>query len=98
MSDMTGGSTRSPAATDRSEGFGERLQGTMIERAHEMPPHLIAPLVAEVIAAIGGRGVAVFLQDYDQMTLVPLTGRGLVVEEPQPIDGSVAGQAFLGRV
>ncbi len=32
----------SPAATDRSEGFGERLLGTMIERAHEMSPQLIA--------------------------------------------------------
>ena len=96
MSDMTEGSTRSPAAIDRSEGFGERLLGTMIDRAHEMPPQLIAPLVAEVIAAIGGRDVAVWLQDYDQMTLVPLPGRGLVVGEPQPIDGSVAGEAFLG--
>lgn len=89
-------STGSPTATDRSEGFGERLLGTMIDRAHEMPAHLIAPLVAEVIAAIGGRDVAVFLQDYDQMTLVPLPGRGLVVEKPEPIEGSFAGRAFLG--
>ena len=96
MSDESAEAARSPAAPDRSEGFGERLLGTLIERAHEMPPQLIAPLVAEVIAAIGGRNVAVFLQDYDQRSLVPLPGRGLVVEEPQPIDGSVAGDAFLG--
>ena len=68
----------------------------MIDRAHEMPPQLIAPLVAEVIAAIGGRDVAVFLQDYDQMTLVPLPGKGLVVGKPEPIEGSFAGRAFLG--
>jgi hypothetical protein len=37
-------------AVDRSEGFGERLLGLLLDRAHEMPPHLIAPLVAE-----GGR-------------------------------------------
>ncbi len=84
------------ASIDRSEGFGERLLGTMIERAHEMPPHLIAPLVAEVIAAIGGRDVAVLLQDYDQLTLVPLPGQGLVVAEPEPIEDSEAGRAFLG--
>lgn len=95
MSDEAEGTTRSTAPTDRSEGFGERLLGTMIEQAHEMPPHLIAPLVAEVIAAFGGRDVAVFLQDYDQRTLVPLPGRGLVEQEAQPIDGSVAGEAFL---
>lgn len=36
------------------------------------------------------------LPDYDQLSLVPLPGRGLLVEEPVPIDGSVAGRAFLG--
>jgi len=86
---------RSPAGVDRSEGFGERLLGTLIDRAHEMPPQLIAPLVAEVIGMIGGRDVAVLLQDYDQLTLVPLPGRGLVLEAPMPIDGSLAGRAFL---
>jgi serine phosphatase RsbU (regulator of sigma subunit) len=89
-------SIRGQAAADRSEGFGERLLGTLIDRAHEMPPHLIAPLVAEVIAVIGGRDVTVLLQDYDQLTLVPLPGRGLLVEEPVPIDESWAGRAFLG--
>jgi serine phosphatase RsbU (regulator of sigma subunit) len=88
--------SRDPAPVDRSEGFGERLLGTLIDRAHEMPPQLIAPLVAEVIAVIGGRDVTVLLQDYDQLTLVPLPGRGLLVEEPVPIDGSLAGRAFLG--
>jgi hypothetical protein len=84
------------SAVDRSEGFGERLLGSMIDRAHEMPPQLIAPLVAEVIAVIGGRNVAVYLQDYEQMALVPLPGDGLVVGEPEPIEGSSpAGRAFL---
>jgi len=83
-----------PAATDRSEGFGERLLGTMIERAHEMPPQLIAPLVAEVIAAIGGSDVTVLLQDYDQKYLVPLPGTGLYIGPPEPIHDSPAGDAF----
>ena len=87
---------RERAEVDRSEGFGERLLGALIDRAHEMPPQLIAPLVAEVIAVIGGRDVAVSLQDYDQLMLMPLPGRGLVVEDPVPIDGSMAGRAFLG--
>jgi serine phosphatase RsbU (regulator of sigma subunit) len=61
-----------------------------------MPPQLIAPLVAEEITVIGGRDVTVYLQDYDQLTLVPLPGRGLLVSDPAPIDGSLAGRAFLG--
>ncbi len=89
-------SARPPDGVDRSEGFGERLLGTLIDRAHEMLPHLIAPLVAELIAVIGARDVTVLLQDYDQLTLVSLPGRGLLTEAPMPIDGSSAGRAFLG--
>jgi hypothetical protein len=81
--------------TDRSEGFGERLLGAMLDRAHEMPPQLIAPLVAEEVARIGGREVCILLQDYGQRVLRALPGRGLTVPEPARIDSSVAGQAFL---
>jgi phosphoserine phosphatase RsbU/P len=90
-----GQSDRFPAeGANRSEGFGERLLGSLLDRAHTMPPELIAPLIAEEIALIGGREVTVLLQDYDQMTLAPLPGRGLVVDAPQPIDDSLAGVAF----
>lgn len=82
------------ATTDRSPGFGERLLGSLLDRSHTMPPQLIAPLIAEEIEMIGGRDVTVLLQDYDQMTLVALPGTGLHVDEPQPIDDSLAGIAF----
>ena len=36
----------------------------------------------------------VLLQDYDQMTLVPLPGERLLMDQPRPIEGSVAGRAF----
>ncbi|WP_329176565.1 PP2C family protein-serine/threonine phosphatase [Streptomyces sp. NBC_01477] len=80
---------------DRSEGFGERLLGVLLDRAHEMPPQLIAPLIAEEVARVGGREVSVLLQDYEQLMLMPLIGRGLLVEAPQPISASPAGTAFL---
>ncbi|GGN44833.1 hypothetical protein GCM10012285_27830 [Streptomyces kronopolitis] len=80
---------------DRSEGFGERLLGVLLDRAHEMPPQLIAPLIAEEVASIGGRDVSILLQDYEQMLLVPLPGRRLVVGDPEPIEDSPAGDAFL---
>ena len=38
--------------------------------------------------------MTVLLQDYDQMTLVPLPGEGLVVGPAQSIDDSLAGLAF----
>jgi serine phosphatase RsbU (regulator of sigma subunit) len=80
---------------DRSEGFGERLLGALLDRAHQMPPQLIAPLVAEEAAKIGGRDVCILLQDYGQRMLQPLPGRRLVAGEPEAVDSSVAGRAFL---
>ncbi|MEU9130799.1 PP2C family protein-serine/threonine phosphatase [Kitasatospora sp. NPDC048540] len=80
---------------DRSEGFGERLLGVLLDRAHEMPPQLIAPLIADEVGIVGGREVSILLQDYEQLMLVPLRGRRLRVGEPQPIDASPAGTAFL---
>ncbi|MGW7687447.1 PP2C family protein-serine/threonine phosphatase [Streptomyces asiaticus] len=80
---------------DRSEGFGERLLGVLLDRAHEMPPQLIAPLVAEEVGRIGGRDVSILLQDYEQLVLGPLPGMRLLVGEPERIDDSQAGRAFL---
>lgn len=84
-------------AVDRSEGFGERLLGQLLDRAHEMPPQLIAPLVAEEIRAIGGRDVSILLQDYAQLSLVPLPGRGLADGEPLLLEETPAGRAFLSE-
>ncbi|MCX4635142.1 serine/threonine-protein phosphatase [Streptomyces sp. RPA4-5] len=82
-------------AVDRSEGFGERLLGVLLDRAHEMPPQLIAPLIAEEVARVGGRNVSILLQDYAQLLLVPLPGRRLTVGRPELISDSHAGTAFL---
>ncbi|OKK16097.1 phosphatase [Streptomyces sp. CB00455] len=80
---------------NRSEGFGERLLGLLLDRAQLMPPQLIAPLIAEGVAMIGGRDVSLLLQDYAQELLVPLRGEKLHVGRPEPVDDSPAGQAFL---
>ncbi|MGW6899618.1 PP2C family protein-serine/threonine phosphatase [Streptomyces sp. NPDC054919] len=82
-------------SVDRSEGFGERLLGLLLDRARLLPPQLIAPLVAEEVARIGGRDVSILLQDYAQELLVPLPGRKLQVSQPEPIIDSPAGRAFL---
>ncbi|MCC5480237.1 PP2C family protein-serine/threonine phosphatase [Streptomyces sp. NPDC059680] len=80
---------------DRSEGFGERLLGLLLDRARLLPPQMIAPLIAEGVARIGGRDVSILLQDYAQELLVPLPGRKLHVGQPEPVEDSPAGRAFL---
>ena len=87
-------SPESSTVVDRAEGFGERLLGSLLDRAHRMPPHMIAPLIEQEIPIIGGRDVEVLLHDYDQMTLVPLPWERLLVDPPRPIDGTLAGRAF----
>ncbi|WP_326772932.1 PP2C family protein-serine/threonine phosphatase [Streptomyces sp. NBC_01445] len=82
-------------SVDRSEGFGERLLGLLLDRARLLPPQLIAPLIAEEVAGIGGRDVSILLQDYAQELLVPLPGRKLHVGQPEPMADSPAGRAFL---
>jgi len=89
--------TAEPRA-DRSESFGEALLGTVLDRAHELPPHLVGPLVADMMERLGGRRPQVLLQDYGQLLLVPLPGEGLAGGDPQVIDDSAAGRCFLGAL
>lgn len=82
-------------AAGPAEEWGERLLGVLLDRAYELPPHLVAPLVAEEVGKVGGRQVSLLLQDYEQLLLVPLPGKRLAVGEPEPIADSPAGVAFL---
>ncbi|WP_029432542.1 PP2C family protein-serine/threonine phosphatase [Blastococcus sp. URHD0036] len=77
----------------RTESLGERVLGSLLDRAHLMPARLVGRLVAQEIASVGGTDVSIWLQDYDQRTLQPLTGAGLV-GDTTPIDGSWPGRAF----
>ena len=52
---------KASSVVDRSEGFGERLLGSLVDQAHQMPPHMIAPLIEQEIAIIGGRDVEALL-------------------------------------
>lgn len=89
---MTVGGRADP---DRSESFGEELLGMLLDRAHELPPHLVGPLIAETVARMGGRAPQILLQDYGQQQLVPLPADGVAAGDPQPIDRSEAGRCFL---
>ncbi|MFB6807494.1 PP2C family protein-serine/threonine phosphatase [Streptomyces sp. NPDC056387] len=89
---MTVGGRADP---DRSESFGEEMLGLLLDGAHELPPHLVGPLVAKTVARMGGRGTQILLQDYGQQQLVALPAGGVAAGYPQPIDGSEAGRCFL---
>ncbi|SHG40515.1 PP2C family protein-serine/threonine phosphatase [Geodermatophilus nigrescens] len=75
------------------ESVGERLLGSLLDRAHLIPARLVGPLVAQELGHAGVDEVAILLQDVDQVDLHPLTGPGLSGAQV-PIDGSPAGDAF----
>lgn len=79
---------------DPGESPGEHLLGSLLEGAHVVPPEGVAAFVAEQASIIGASDVAVYLQDYEQQLLMPLTSAGLPEREPEPVDTSVAGRAF----
>src|SRR4051794_36687614 len=98
MGNMAGERMTARWHADRSESFGEALLGAILDRAHELPPHLIGPLIADVVERMGGRRPQVLLQDYGQVLLVPLPGEGLMGGAPHVIDDSDAGRCFLDAV
>ncbi|MBN1093039.1 serine/threonine-protein phosphatase [Blastococcus sp. TML/M2B] len=90
---LTGVGFTDPDGRSRAESLGERILGSLLDRAHLMPPRLVGPLVAQEIEAMGGSDVAIWLQDFEHSVLRPLQGAGLG-GDPEPIDGSMAGAAF----
>ncbi|SEM62535.1 PP2C family protein-serine/threonine phosphatase [Streptacidiphilus jiangxiensis] len=77
-------------------GLGERLLGTMLDMAQDLPPQLLAPLLVGTARRFGGRELSILLPDYGQTALVPLPDGGLSVGTPEPILGTIAGATFLG--
>ncbi|MEU3395930.1 PP2C family protein-serine/threonine phosphatase [Streptomyces filamentosus] len=92
---MTVGRHEDDGDPDRSESFGERLLGGLLDHAHGLPPDRVGPALADAVARMGGREVRILLQDYGQRNLVPLAGDGLEDGDPVPIDGTEAGRCFL---
>jgi serine phosphatase RsbU (regulator of sigma subunit) len=75
--------------------MGERLLGSLIDRAHILPARLLGPLIAQEVAAVNGQQVTIYLQDFEQMSLRPLSGEGLTDSGVVPVDASLPGRAFM---
>ena len=95
---MTGqpspGSAERPSARSR-EAETERLLGGLIDVAHTLPPARVGQAVAEHVNVIDGSDVAIYLQDYDHQILTPLAYQGGVARNPERIEGSLPGRAFM---
>jgi hypothetical protein len=79
----------------------QRLAGEMLQevlrRAHLAPAPELAAMVAEEARRIGADPLVLYLLDREQKLLVPVPGHGAGEREPIPIQGTVAGRAFISN-
>jgi hypothetical protein len=72
----------------------EMLQ-EVLRRAHLVPAPELAPMVAEEARRIGVDPLVLYLLDREHKRLVPVPGHGDGERQPIPIQGTVAGRAFI---
>ncbi len=70
-----------------------QMLGAIIDQAHVTPPYGLARMFAREAATVGLVDLVIYLQDYDQLALLPLPDGG---KEPvaERVEGTVPGRAF----
>jgi hypothetical protein len=75
---------------------GEMLQ-EVLRRAHLASAPEVAAMVAEEAQRIGAQPLVLYLLDREQKLLIPVPGHRAGEREPIPIQGTVAGRAFISN-
>jgi hypothetical protein len=66
----------------------------LLHASHRLSPDQLAATVAVHARALGAGETVLYLADYQQATLLPLTGAGVPGRQELPIEGTLAGRAF----
>jgi Stage II sporulation protein E (SpoIIE) len=66
---------------------------TLLEGTHRAPPDRLPAIVSDAGHALGVQ-VVIYLVDYDQRRLNPLSGQDSASREPLGVDSTLAGRAF----
>lgn len=70
------------------------MLGWLLQESHRAPAAAIPRLVREAAATFGASHAVVYLVDYGQTVLTPLTDGGEEVKEPLSVDHTLAGRAY----
>ena len=68
--------------------------GALLRASHLLAPDDLAPTAAAEARRMGVRETVLYLADYEQATLFPLTGARVPERQELPIEGTMAGRAF----
>jgi serine phosphatase RsbU (regulator of sigma subunit) len=67
---------------------------SLLRASHHLRADQLGPIVSSHVPLMGARDAVVYLADYEQQRLQPLTGEGVPIRPPLALDESVAGQAY----
>jgi serine phosphatase RsbU (regulator of sigma subunit) len=82
------------AMTTRTPRPGDDAVRSLLRASHHLPADELGAAVAEHARMFGAREAVVYLADYEQHALVPMSGAGVPPRRSVPIDESVGGAAF----
>jgi len=74
--------------------ISERVLGSILDRSSLTAPDDVPDLVTEHARMLGALEVTLYRVDYEQVSLIPLGGKGIGEREPLTIDATLAGRAF----
>jgi serine phosphatase RsbU (regulator of sigma subunit) len=77
-------------STDRAE----EVLGTLLEASHTLPPEDLADVVAVLAGRLGAQKSVIYLIDFEQRILVPLSGRKASTAPMLEVDATLAGRVF----
>jgi serine phosphatase RsbU (regulator of sigma subunit) len=66
----------------------------LLRASHLLAPDDLAATAAAAARRVGVRETVLYLADYEQVTLLPLSGVGVPQRQELPIEGTMAGRAF----
>ena len=66
----------------------------LLRSSHLLAPDDLAATAAAAARRLGVRETVLYLADYEQVTLLPLSGAGVPQRQELPIEGTMAGRAF----
>jgi Stage II sporulation protein E (SpoIIE) len=94
VADGVAGATTSVSSAGPSNAAVADMLNELLRRTHLGGPSELPAVVAEPVRRIGARSVVLYLIDYEQRMLVPVTGPQDQDAAPLSIAGTVAGRAF----
>jgi hypothetical protein len=94
VADEVAGATTSVSSAGPSNAAVADMLNELLRHTHLGGPSELPAVVAEPVRRIGARSVVLYLIDYEQRMLVPVTGPQDQDAAPLSIAGTVAGRAF----